>query len=86
MSLLDNLTPTDERGVIFVRDCDDCDLPVPVLGRPGKGRPLDTFGEGYFCTGHAVRLPRPIYVTCPGCGYYQPLAPSCCECIHAFWI
>ena len=31
-------------------------------------------------------LDRPTYVTCPECGYYQPVAPTCCECAHGFWV
>lgn len=57
MALLDNIVPTPGRGVVRIgADCAVCGSPTPVLGRPGKGRPLDTFAPGYFCRGHAVRV------------------------------
>jgi hypothetical protein len=54
MSLLD-IQPIAERGVTRIAaDCPSCDRPVAVLGLPGKGRPMSTFGADYFCHGHAV--------------------------------
>jgi hypothetical protein len=56
MSILD-IVPSPGRGVIRIEaDCEYCGRPVPVLGRPGKGRPLDTFAPDYFCRGHAIRV------------------------------
>lgn len=57
MSPLLDLTPVPGRGVIRIAaDCVHCERPVAVFGRPGKGRPLDTFGPDFFCHGHAVRV------------------------------
>jgi hypothetical protein len=56
MSILD-IVPSPGRGVIRIEgDCEYCERPVPVLGLPGKGRPLDTFAPDYFCRGHAIRV------------------------------
>lgn len=45
------------RGVIQIgSDCEHCGRPVPVFGKVGKGRPLDTFAPDYFCGGHAIRF------------------------------
>lgn len=56
MSLLD-IEPIRERGVIAIGDdCESCGSPVPVIGRPGKGRPMSTFAPAYFCRGHAIRV------------------------------
>lgn len=55
MALLDDIAPTPARGVIRIgADCPHCKRPVAVFGKPGKGRPLDTFDPGYFCRGHAA--------------------------------
>lgn len=55
MSLLNTFAPVPARGVVRLNGtCEHCSRPVPVLGRPGKGRPLHTFAEGYLCRGHAV--------------------------------
>lgn len=57
MALLDNIAPTPVRGVVRIdADCQHCGRPVPALGSPGKGRPLDTFPVDYFCRGHAERI------------------------------
>ena len=56
MSLLDDITPMQVRGVIGIQSCPDCEAPAPILGAPGKGRPLDTFAADYFCTGHVMRV------------------------------
>jgi len=55
MSLLDDLIPTPARGAVALDACPTCGRAVPVLGRPGKGRPLDTFAPGLLCPGHAIR-------------------------------
>lgn len=57
MPMLDDIAPTPTRGVVRIGDsCKECSRPVPVLGLPGKGRPLDTFAPDYFCMGaHAIR-------------------------------
>lgn len=47
------------RGVVRIgADCPYCHRPVPVFGAVGKGRSLDTFTPGYFCRGHATRVPN----------------------------
>lgn len=56
MSLLDGFAPTPVRGVVSMTTCPICAKAVAEFGLPGKGRPLDTFAEGYFCTGHALRV------------------------------
>jgi DNA gyrase subunit A len=53
--LLDAYIPTAPRGADALDTCATCARPTPVLGRPGKGRPLDTFAPGHLCHGHAVR-------------------------------
>lgn len=56
MSLLD-IVPTPARGVVRIgTDCEHCARPIPVLGLPGKGRPIESFAPDYFCRGHAIRL------------------------------
>lgn len=60
MSILSNIQPIRERGVIRIGDdCPYCDRPVPVLGLPGKGRSMSTFSPNYFCRGHAIRVSQP---------------------------
>ncbi len=57
MSLFADLEPVAPRGVIGIgAKCTECSRPEPVMGKPGKGRPLNTFAEGYFCEGHAWRV------------------------------
>jgi hypothetical protein len=53
--LLSNIAPIKVRGVIRLDGpCDVCAKPIPVLDRPGKGRPLNTFAKDYLCEGHAL--------------------------------
>jgi len=55
MAMLDDIAPNPVRGVVAIgEDCPHCKRPVPVFGKVGKGRSLDTFDPGYFCRGHAI--------------------------------
>jgi hypothetical protein len=57
VAFLSDIVPTAPRGVIgLTGTCATCARPVPAMGRPGKGRPVETFGPGYLCTGHAMRV------------------------------
>ena len=86
MSLLDNLVPTPARGVIRIGDtCTRCTRPEAILGAVGKGRPVEAFGEGYFCgceplplmrwdgcTHEVLPLSAPIATRCPDCDQLRP--------------
>lgn len=55
--LLSDIVPTPARGVVRLETCDTCRRVVPIMGAPGKGRPLETFpGGDFFCAGHAMRV------------------------------
>lgn len=54
MGMFDDLEPVAERGVVSITTCSTCGGAEPVLGLPGKGRPLSTFAPDYFCHGHAL--------------------------------
>jgi len=58
--LLADIAPVQPRGVIALAGpCKECGRETPILGRPGKGRPLHLFGVGYLCEGHTLVLDGP---------------------------